>query len=151
LAQRNRIVPWIPVMLWIGVIVGLGSNPFQHEETSRLLRPLLRWLFPDWSHGQIAAAHALVRRSAHVVEYAIAAVLTYNALIRTLPTPSGVRLALGTLAVVALVAAGDELRQMVLPDRTGSLVDVGLDLLGGVTGLALAPIVVRRPPEARDG
>ena len=79
MAARSALTPWILVILWIAVIAGLGSASFQHDQTSRFIEPILRWLFPDWSDARVAALHGLVRKSAHLTEYAIAAILTYRA------------------------------------------------------------------------
>jgi VanZ family protein len=149
---RSPIAPWIPVLLWIGVITVLGSGEFQAEQTSRILVPLLRWLFPDWGPERIAAAHRVLRELAHPVEYAIAALLTWRALAQSLRAPGGLRLAVFSLGLLLLVACADELRQGVLDSRTGSVADVATDLLGGLAGVLAAPFVVRgRPPEAADG
>jgi VanZ family protein len=152
LAQRSPIVPWIPVVLWIGVIAGLGSAEFQHDQTSRILVPLLRWLFPDWSPQRIALAHGLIRELAHPVEYGVAGLLFWRAFAQTLRPFRTLRVTLASLGLVLLVACADELRQTVLASRTGSLADVATDLLGGLAGVLAAPLVSRgRPREPGHG
>jgi VanZ family protein len=68
-------------------------------------------------------------KSLHVVGYALFALLT-----AWLPAPRRVRW--GLLAFVAAHAAGTEYLQQFV-DRSASLEDVGLDLLGIVLGVAL--------------
>ena len=46
------------------------------EHTSRFLVPFLRWLMPDISRATIAQIHILLRKGAHLAEYAILAVLS---------------------------------------------------------------------------
>jgi len=144
LATRSALTPWIPVILWIAVIVGLGSSAFQHDQTSRFIGPILRWLFPDWSDARIAGLHGLLRKSAHLMEYAIAAVLAYRARQLGARGRSRAALALPALGLVACVALADEGRQATIESRTGSPRDVALDVTGGVLGLGAAPFIVRR-------
>ena len=143
------IAPWIPVLLWIGVIAFLGSPSFALDETSRFIGPLLRWLFHDWSDGRIATLHGAIRKLAHMAEYAVAAILTFRALWQTRGPLSRIQAALPTLALLALVALADEGRQARGTARTGSGYDVLLDLAGGVAGLVAAPLAVVCPSRRR--
>lgn len=145
MGTRSPITPWIPVLAWMFVIFGLGSASFEHEQTSRFIGPLLRWLFPDHSPGTLADLHDAIRKLAHVVEYAVQGLLVARALAHSAPAASWRRLALPTLALVAAVAALDENRQSGLEQRTGSARDVLLDLFGGALGFGLAPWIVHRP------
>lgn len=142
MARRSAITPWVPVVAWVVVIAGLGSSGFQHEQTSRFIRPLLHWLFPDWSDADVAGLHGWIRKGAHVTEYAIAAVLTYRALWLTGRASRRLAAALPTLGLVAGVALGDEGRQALVESRTGSPRDVALDVAGGALGLGVAPWLV---------
>jgi len=140
---RSRAwAPWLPVALWITVIAALGSSGFQHEQTSRFLAPLLRWLLSDWSDAQVAALHGWIRKGAHVTEYAIAAVLTFRALWLSGRATTRAAAALPILALTVAVAVVDEARQARVKTRTGSPRDVALDVAGGALGLAIAPWVV---------
>jgi len=147
--------PWLPVALWITVIAGLGSSGFHHEQTSRLLAPLLRWLLSDWSDPQLAALHGGIRKGAHVTEYAIAAVLTFRALWLSGRATTRAAAALPILTLTAAVAVADEARQARMETRTGSPHDVALDVAGGALGLGIAPWLVpwlggqRRAPRGK--
>ena len=153
MAPRSTMAAWLPVALWIGVIAWLGGGGFEHGQTSRIIGPLLAWLFPDWSPEQVAAAHGVIRKLAHVVEYAVLGGLAVRALWLTRPPAPAWRRALPALALVALVASADEGRQAMLSGRTGSLRDVGLDCAGGLAGAAAMPVLMRlrRRPGGRDG
>jgi VanZ family protein len=130
------------VIAWFCVIAGLGGAGFGHDETSRFIGPLLRWLFPDWTNGERAQLHMWIRKTAHVVEYAVAAILIYRALWLTGRARSRAAAALPTLLLVAAVASSDEFRQHFLGGRTGAPWDVALDVGGGIAGLTLAPWIV---------
>lgn len=143
MAPRSIITAWLPVVLWTGVIAGLGGGGFDHQQTSLIIEPLLDWLFPDWSAERVAAVHGVVRKLAHLVEYAVLGALAVRALGLTWPLAPMARRTLPALALVAVVAGGDETRQRSLSDRTGSIRDVGLDVVGGLAGVLTLPALLR--------
>jgi VanZ family protein len=72
---------WLPLLVWLGVIF-LGSiDLMSAEHTSRFIVPFLRWLKPDISPETLASIHFIVRKCAHVGEYAVLALLLLRAAI----------------------------------------------------------------------
>jgi VanZ family protein len=130
------------VALWLVVITGLGTDPFQYQQTSRFIGPLLHWLFPGWSNAQVLLVHGWIRKSAHITEYGVAAVLTFRALWLTGRAHTRLAALLPILTLVATLALADEVRQLMVPSRTGSARDVAIDVTGGMVGLVLAPWIV---------
>ena len=109
------------------------------EHTSRFLTPFLRWLNPDISPAAIAVAHLLLRKAAHVIEYAILSGLLFRAL-------RGLIGGFWRRAAVALVpalifAAADECHQSFVPSRTGSLGDVFVDYGGAIAGIIICRVI----------
>src|SRR2546427_3012596 len=100
-----RPAHWLPPVLWMGVIMLLSTDTGSAAHTGELLLPLLHWLLPWASPGDLAAIHGLVRKGAHLTEYAILAALWYRAFTRgrrlTPPTAGwlafGISLAWATL------------------------------------------------------
>lgn len=76
----------------------------------------------------------MTRKGAHVFEYAVLAALAYQAL-RDSSNPW--RSAGLALALVVSVAVADEAHQAVSAARTGSAIDVSIDVAGGATALLL--------------
>ena len=68
---RKRIAGWLLLLVWAGVIWTFSGTSFDAPNTSRLLAPLLRFLFPDIGPEGLERAHFLVRKSAHLAEYAV--------------------------------------------------------------------------------
>src|SRR3989442_576667 len=66
----------------MATIMWFSTGDFSAENTGSVLKPLLRWLLPGITTPQIDAVHALVRKSAHVTEYAVLAALWFVALPR---------------------------------------------------------------------
>jgi len=120
----------------MAVIMWFSTGDFSAEQTGSLLEPLLRWLLPGLTAPQIAAVHGLVRKSAHVTEYAVLAALWFVALTRErgLSTRRAAWLAF-------LVAVGwaflDELHQATEPSRTPSAVDVAIDAAGALAAATI--------------
>ena len=109
----------------MAAIVWFSGGAFSAENTGSVLRPLFRWLLPGASDAQIAALHALIRKSAHVTEYAILGALLYRALGRE---------ALA-LAVGVAYAATDEFHQHFVRGRHASPLDVAIDAAGVALGM----------------
>lgn len=134
---RGRIIRYAPLLLWIGVIFFLSSNMGAATNTSRIIRPLLLWLFPDITEPSIQAVHFWVRKTAHFTAYGILGFLSVRAFRRSSRAfLRNWRFAV-SLLLVALVAAIDETNQSFLASRTGAAQDVLLDISGGLTVILL--------------
>jgi VanZ family protein len=137
---RARLWRYGPVLAWACFVLFASSSNFSASNTSRIIRPLLVWLFPDISEAALAQVHFLVRKAAHFTEYALLALLAA----RAFRTSSHAALArhwrLASFALVASVALVDEYHQSFVPTRTGTIYDSLLDMAGGATALACASL-----------
>jgi VanZ family protein len=103
---RSRVLSlWLPVVAWAGVIFALSAIPSLSSGLG------------DWDY--------VLRKCAHMTEYAVLAILLVRALGRELPA---------FLAAVAY-AATDELHQHFVPGRHASPLDVAIDAVGITIGL----------------
>jgi len=134
----KRLAFWLPPLVWMAAIMWFSGADFSAENTGNVLRPLVRWLLPGVSDAQIAALHALIRKSAHVTEYALLAALWFVALTRERGL-SRRRAAWLAFLVAVGWAFLDELHQATEPSRTASAMDVAIDATG-----ALAAAMVGR-------
>jgi VanZ family protein len=139
---RKICVAWLWTALWIGAIYALSGDPFSADQTSRFIEPLLRWLFRGADADWLAGAHFIIRKGAHLAEYAVLSLLGLRALRLSFSQPTA-WLALSTLAGVLVVATADEFRQADSAERTGAAADVALDLAGGFSALVVALAVQR--------
>ena len=145
--RTSRLWRYGPVLAWAAFVLFASSANFSASNTSRIIRPLLLWLFPGIAEASIQQVHFFVRKAAHFTEYAILALLTARAL-RT----SGLAALRrswwpASFVFVAAVALVDEYHQSFLPSRTGTIYDSLLDMTGGavaLTCLALWLAVRRR-------
>lgn len=113
------------------------------EHTSRFLVPFLRWLKPDISGTTIAQIHFLIRKAAHLTEYAILAVLLWRGFrfrrinVRGSLWPKGAI----ALAIAVIFAATDEYHQAFVPTRGSSGGDVMIDGCGAIAGIMIRWLV----------
>jgi VanZ family protein len=125
----RKLARWGPVIAWAAVIFGLSS-------------------IPSLSSG-LGTWDEVLRKGAHITEYAILGALLFRALGRELPA----------LAIGILYAASDELHQSFVHGRHSSPFDVAFDACGLALGLVVALSIqsqrgraekLRRPTARRD-
>jgi VanZ family protein len=128
---------WLPVVVWMILIFSASGDPKSSQTSSRLIGPLVRFLIPDISERSLEEIVFVVRKAAHVTEYAVLAWLLARALLKP-GTPQGQwhrKLVLITWVVVALYSASDEIHQAFVPGRSPRTADVALDSFGAALGL----------------
>jgi VanZ family protein len=103
----SRARRWLPVLLWAGLIFGLSS-------------------IPNLSSG-LGIWDLILRKGAHMTEYAILAAL----LVRALQAPAV------ALACAVLYSATDELHQSFVRGRHPAPLDVLIDFAGATAGILL--------------
>lgn len=147
----QRLRYWGPLVLWMAVIFWASSDAESGRRGSRLLGPLLRWLMPGASSATLDEVIFLVRKLAHLSEYAVLAMLA-SRLFGVWPGPSASwrlsRPFLLAWGFCVLYAASDEWHQSFVPTRVGTLWDVLIDAVGAGFGLAAVAIWSRREARA---
>jgi len=126
---------WLPVLVWMGLIFSASSDSHSYEHSSRFIEPFLRWLFPRLPETYVHDLHELLRKCAHLTEYAVLALLIRRAVSQPAPRPWNWSQARLALLLVMLYAATDEFHQQFVPTRTSLVSDVFIDTTGGALGL----------------
>jgi VanZ family protein len=124
----------------MAVIFSASSDRMSFQHSSRIVGPLVRWLLPHLSQESVETIVLIVRKCAHLTEYAILGLLLWRAQrkpTRTSPQPWRWRTAFHTILLVMLYAASDEFHQAFVPSRQASVWDVLLDTTGAVFALLL--------------
>jgi VanZ family protein len=103
--RRSVLAAWLPVLVWAAVIFAFSSVPSFSTE--------------------LGAWDTILRKLAHLAEYAILGALLCRALRRP-------RLA---VAVATLYAVSDEVHQTFVEGRVGAPLDVGIDAIGALIGV----------------
>jgi VanZ family protein len=107
MARSRLLTVWLPVLVWAAVIFAFSS-------------------IPSLSSG-LGTWDTILRKVAHVTEYAVLGALLYRALGRE-PV---------ALAAGVAYAATDELHQHFVRGRHASPVDVAIDAVGVAVGMLL--------------
>jgi VanZ family protein len=105
MARSRALTVWLPVLVWAAIIFTLSS-------------------IPSLSTG-LGLWDTILRKGAHVTEYAVLGALLYRALGREAPA----------LAAGIAYAGTDELHQHFVRGRHGSPVDVAIDAVGVALGM----------------
>ena len=129
---------WLPVLAFMMVIFSASGDRKSAHRSSRLIEPLLRWLFPDLTNDAVWLIVLVVRKCAHVTEFAILALLLWRALrASTFPKSRAWswHLARNAWLIAVFYAATDEFHQWFVPDRQASVWDVLIDSSGAAAGL----------------
>jgi VanZ family protein len=105
--RHRALLLWLPVVVWAAVIFAFSS-------------------VPDLGTG-LGGWDLVLRKLAHTAEYAILGALLLRATGRI-----GIALALGIAYAVS-----DEIHQTFVPGRAGKPLDVAIDTLGLVVGVAI--------------
>jgi VanZ family protein len=138
--RHDALMAWIAATLWLIVIAIESSALLSATNTSRILFPLLHFIFRlDWAHFE--TWHFYIRKTGHVIGYAILSILLFRAWRATLPamsyakwTPRWANIAMIGTAIVATL---DEWHQSFIPSRTGRWQDVVLDTSAGIAAQIL--------------
>jgi VanZ family protein len=130
----TRLRAWLAVAVWAAVISGFSTGWFSGEHTGGVLLPILHALLPRATPEQLLALHTLIRKGAHLFEYAVLGGL------RALRGEGlrGAALLAAAVAIGIAYAALDEFHQVFVPSRTASPEDVAVDAAGVVVGAVLA-------------
>ena len=132
---RNRLWRYGPLLVWLAFIFYASTGAMSAPNTSRIIGPLLRWLFPDITEAQLMRAHFITRKLAHFTEYAVLALLAARAFIPSTRRWLRRRWLINALLLVTAYALLDEYHQAFEPTRTGTVWDSLIDIVGGATAL----------------
>jgi VanZ family protein len=138
--QKQILKTWIAAGLWMTLIAIESTDWLSAEHTSRILYPLLHFLFGLDPAG-FEVWHHYIRKLGHFVGYFTLSFFLFRAWRATLRLPWAPRWALrwATIAffMSALVASLDEWHQSFIPSRTGVFSDVVLDSFAALTAQVL--------------
>jgi VanZ family protein len=135
-SDRHHVLKaWIAAILWLIVIAIESSSYLSSHNTSRILYPLLHFLF-GMNHARFEHWHFYIRKGGHVFGYGLLSFLFFRAWRETLPAANNAKWTLRWSAIAvlgtALVASLDEWHQSFIPSRTGTPRDVLLDTCAGI-------------------
>ncbi len=105
--MNKFIIFWVPVLIWVGFIFWLSS-------------------IPDLKSGM--EEDFILRKIAHILEYAILTFLLFRALVKE--KISFVKTLILAVIIAFLYSISDEYHQTFVQGRQGSFKDIGIDSVG---------------------
>lgn len=145
--NKKVFLRWTLVLIWMCVIFYFSSRPIveSHAQSYFVLEAINKVLKILGIHSRIVndALNFILRKTAHVSEYAILGVLMYMAFLT-----SNIRIKkaifIYSLLGCILYAATDEIHQLYVQGRSACLADVIIDSSGSYCGLIITSIFNRR-------
>ena len=92
--------------------------------------------FLHLSEGQARIANVVFRKLVHLSAFGVLSILFYNSFDK--------HRFLQAWLYTTIYAASDEIHQAFLPDRTGAVVDVGIDSIGALIALSILKMATLR-------
>jgi len=150
--MRRFLKYWLLLLIWLCVIFIGSTDLLSAEQTSRFIVPILLWLKPGMAPETTWVILVIMRKFAHVCEYAILALLLWRALRGGSAIRGKMSILFGAVLLgCAVFAASDEFHQSFTESRTPAVRDVFLDIAGALLGLLIGvSFAYRRPKKTRD-
>jgi len=120
------------------IIFSASTDVMSSQHTSRIIGPILRWMFPTISEETVSRVQLVIRKCGHLSEYAVLAWLLWRAWrkpVRNDFRPWSWKEAGAALLIAVAYSASDEIHQLFVPSRQGQVLDVLIDTSGAVAGL----------------
>lgn len=142
LNKRRQVLlsAWIPAAICVLLIFISSWDTFSSDNTSHILRPFVEWFLGPLANHTWHKLLYDIRKVGHFFAYGFVSIVFFRAwrmTFRLSRSYSAVTASLRAAAVALLstlmLAGADEFHQHFLPDRTGSPMDVLLDMCGAVT------------------
>ncbi|MDW7675415.1 MAG: VanZ family protein [Bacillota bacterium] len=153
--KKNGIIAYLLLILWVLLLFHFSNQPFQQQDVEPLLQRViaeeqLMALLPkvEFHYGNSFVTYTkpyrftqfFIRKGAHLFVYGILGYLLVQ--VATLLILKKTKAILAALYIAGVVAYFDEYNQGLSPNRTGSVYDVGLDLIGASLGISLFWVVI---------
>ncbi|MEZ4777412.1 MAG: VanZ family protein [Bacteroidia bacterium] len=130
---QSLLFYWLPVLVWMSIIFTL-SNQTKDEShgLSDLFLAIFHFLGLDPVKMQAWGIPHLIRKAAHVTEYAILYLLVHRLVYFYSPQSASL---LWALVICVAYAASDEYHQTFVEGRGAQVSDVGVDSIGMLLAL----------------
>jgi VanZ family protein len=142
--QHHRLARYGPLIIWAALIFIGSTDLLSGANTGGVLvRPVL-WLFPHASEKAVTIYQFVMRKTGHLTEYFIFAILAARAFRTSSRELLRQRWFWASLLLVVAYSISDEFHQSFYPSRTASIYDCMIDSVGGLLALDLLEIRTRR-------
>ena len=136
--SKKRFLYLIPVIIWMIFIFYMSGKTGQESsgqsgKISLFITDLLekvRQDSPQEMQNLQDILELVIRKAAHMTEYAILFLLSYLAMVKISMSQSRFYNRSIAVLISLLYACSDEMHQLLVPGRSGKMIDVGIDMAG---------------------
>ena len=136
--SKKRFLYMIPVIIWMIFIFYMSGKTGQESsgqsgKMSLFITNLLEKVRQDPAQEMQNLQDILelvIRKAAHMTEYAILFLLSYLAMVKISMIQSRFYNRSIAVLISLLYACSDEMHQLLVPGRSGRMIDVGIDMAG---------------------
>ena len=136
--SKKRFLYLIPVIIWMIFIFYMSGKTGQESsgqsgKISLFITDLLekvRQDSPQEMQNLQDILELVIRKAAHMTEYAILFLISYLAMVKISMSQSRFYNRSIAVLISLLYACSDEMHQLLVPGRSGKMIDVGIDMAG---------------------
>lgn len=136
--SKKRFLYLIPVVIWMIFIFYMSGKTGQESsgqsgKISLFITDLLEKVrrdSPQEMQNLQDILELVIRKAAHMTEYAILFLLSYLAMVKISMSQSRFYNRSIAVLISLLYACSDEMHQLLVPGRSGRMIDVGIDMAG---------------------
>lgn len=155
---KDIVLLVLPPIVWISIIYIASSQPYEQQDLRPMLRDLDLQIVERWfswvsftysntvvsieARGVAGFVEFFIRKGAHVFVFAVLGLLLFRLLQLFKLSPFSKFVI--SLLIIVIFAVIDEYRHFHHPNRTGLIEDVILDTIGGLIGIVLALLMIKR-------
>lgn len=137
--MKRFLLDWLPLALWTAIILRASGSTFSGTHTGSLIERIFAVAGVHLSITADEILNTIVRKLAHLTEYAILGALAFRA-VRSNRAGWLLAWSVAAVAIAIAVASTDEYLQSFSPARTSRVSDIVLD----ATGATIAQLVIRK-------
>lgn len=128
--NKKKLIKWLMLLVWMLVIFLFSNQPHSGETTKSIIEQIMPNIK---TNSLLDMINFIVRKSAHITEYFILALLTIS-LLKEYTKKQSVIL-VSSLIFCFIYALTDEFHQSFIPGRSSLFRDVLIDTSGSVLSL----------------
>lgn len=128
--NKKKLIKWLMLLVWMLVIFLFSSQPHSGETTKSIIEQIMPNIK---TNSLLDMINFIVRKSAHITEYFILALLTIS-LLKEYTKKQNVIL-VSSLIFCFIYALTDEFHQSFVPGRSSLFRDVLIDTSGSIISL----------------
>ncbi len=147
--MKKKIIKWILVILWMGLIFYFSSRDSDsstNQSRSVVSKTNIVEIYEEKnnvdSNTALEDVDRIFRKAAHIIEYLVLALLLCSLL-------SEYNLSLKNVLLISFViciiySSSDEMHQLLVSGRSGELRDIIIDNIGSIIGISIYLLFKRR-------